>query len=81
MKKILATCVLALGLAGCGNIDLLDTNFTFDKAITKWPDGSVKEIPIKQWRDYEGEQIQIIAEDGTVYLLSMNSTVLVRTAK
>ena len=78
MKKLLIVSTLALGLAGCGNRDMFDTNFTYNVAITHWPDGSVREIPIKQWSDYDGEQIQIIATDGTIYLLSMNNTVLVR---
>ena len=70
MKKLLILPILALGLAGCG--------YTYHYAITKWPDGTVKKIEIKQWADYEGEQIQIISTDGTIYLLSMNNTVLVR---
>ena len=78
MKKLLISAALALGLVGCGNLDMLDTNFTYHYAITKWPDGTVKKIEIKQWADYEGEQIQIISTDGNIYLLSMNNTVLVR---
>lgn len=77
MKKMIAVAAIALGLAGCGNVDMFDTVWTYDYALTKWPDGTVKKIEIGQWRDYEGEQIQITAKDGNVYLLSMNSTVLV----
>ena len=55
MKKIIAAAVIALGLAGCGNLDMLDTNYTYNYALTKWP-------------------------DGTIYLLSMNNTILVREA-
>ena len=94
MKKLLILPVLAFGLVGCGNLDMFDTNYTyhcairnldmFDTnytyhyAITRWPDGTMKKIEIEQWSDYEGEQIQIISTDGNIYLLSMNSTVLVR---
>ena len=78
MKKLLILPILALGLAGCGNLDMFDTNFTYHYAITKWPDGTVKKIEVKQWADYEGEQIQIISTDGNISLLSMNNTVLVR---
>lgn len=35
------------------------------------------EIDIKQWRDYKGEQMQLIATDGTIYLVSMNNTILI----
>ena len=78
MKKLLIGATLALGLVGCGNLDVLDTNYTYHYALTKWPDGSMKKIEVKQWADYEGEQIQIISTDGNIYLLSMNNTVLVR---
>ena len=78
MKKLLISAALALGLAGCGNLDMFDTNYTYHYAITRWPDGTVKKIEVEQWNDYEGEQVQIISTDGNIYLLSMNSTVLVR---
>ena len=63
------------------NFDILDTNYTFDVAITRMPDGTQKEIPIRKWKDYEGEQIQILATDGTIYLLSMNNTVLIKNSR
>ena len=78
MKKLLISAALALGLVGCGNLDMFDTNYTYHYAITRWPDGTVKKIEVEQWSDYEGEQIQIISTDGNIYLLSMNNTVLVR---
>ena len=78
MKKLIAGIGIAAALCGCGNLDILDMNFTYDIAVIRWPDGSVKEIKIKQWRDYEGEQIQIIGKDGKIYLVSMNNVVLIR---
>lgn len=80
MKKltIIAAVTLVGLLSGCGNLDMFDTNYTFNYAITKWPDGTMKKLEIKQWCDYEGEQIQVITTDGSIYLLSMNNTVLVR---
>ena len=83
MKKLIAGAALlaACLVSGCGNLDLLDTNYTYDVAVVRWPDGTVREIPIRQWSDYEGEQIQIIAKDGAIYLISMNNAVLVRRAK
>ena len=78
MKKLIAGIGIAAVLCGCGNLDMLDMNFTYDTAVIRWPDGSVKEIKIKKWRDYEGEQIQIIGKDGKTYLVSMNNAVLIR---
>ena len=78
MKKLIAGIGIAAVLCGCGNLDMLDMNYTFDTAVIRWPDGTVKEIKIKKWRDYEGEQIQIIGKDGKTYLVSMNNAVLIR---
>lgn len=62
-------------LAGCdgtgvGNKALMDTNYTYNKAIIKLANDEVVEVDIKTWDDYDGEQLQIIAKDGTVYLTS-----------
>lgn len=82
MKKKILVAILAvttvLGLTGCGNKDIFDTNYTFDRAIIALPNGESIEVEIKQWKDYEdGDQLQIIAEDGTVYLTStLNCTLI-----
>ncbi|MDD4165055.1 MAG: hypothetical protein PHD46_05525 [Eubacteriales bacterium] len=84
MKKILTVLLftaLMVCFSGCGNKDLFDTVYTYDTAIIKMPDGSTREIEIDQWTDYEGEQIQIIAKDGTVYLVNSVNCVLIRNAK
>ena len=78
MKKLIAGIGIAAVLCGCGNLDVFDRNYTFDTAVIRWPDGTVKEIKIKQWRDYAGEQIQIIGKDGKIYLISMYNAVLIR---
>lgn len=63
-------------LTGC-NKDIIDTNYDFNKAIICLNDGTKMEIEIKQWKDYDGEQIQIIAKDGTIYLVSSYNTILI----
>lgn len=75
--KLLILPVIALLLCGCGNVDMLDTNYTYHKAICEIG-GEYKEIKIKKWRDYEGEQIQIISKDGNTYLVSMNNCTLIK---
>lgn len=80
MKKIiviLALTFLIVGLCSC-NKDMLDTVYTYDYAIVSFPDGTTKTIKLKQWSDYDGEQLQIIAEDGTTYLVSNVNCVLVK---
>ena len=59
-----------------GNRDAFDFNYTFDKAIV-WVGEEKIELDIESWKDYEGEQIQIKAADGKVYLVSSLNTVLI----
>ena len=59
-----------------GNKDAFDFNYTFDKAIV-WVGEEKMELDIESWKDYEGEQIQIKAADGKVYLVSSLNTVLI----
>lgn len=74
----LAVVAGVLSLTGCGNRDLFDTNHTYDRAIIGFPNGESLEVNVKQWCDYEGEQIQIISEDGTIYLVSSYNCILIR---
>lgn len=72
--------VVAMGFAltGCGNKDMLDTVYTYNYALVKFPDGTSEKIDIKQWRDYDGEQIQIRGKNGNTYLLNSVNCVLVQ---
>ena len=77
MKKViaivLAVIVIAMCFTGCGgyNKQILDLNRNYNRAIIQLANGEVVEVEIDKWSDYEdGEQIQIIAKDGTVYLTS-----------
>lgn len=83
MKKIIQIIIIlviaAAGLfilTGC-NKQIIDTTYTYNKAIVYLGNEKL-EIEIKKWNDYEGEQIQIVAKDGTVYLVSMNNTILIK---
>jgi len=78
LKKILAVGMIALALSGC-NYQMVDLNYDYDYAIINI-DGEYLTIEIDGWRDYEGEQLQITAKDGTVYLTnSFNCTLVRRT--
>lgn len=83
MKKLIAGIAIAAAACGCGysNYDTLDTNFTYDVALVKWPDGTMKEIQVKQWSPYNREQVQVIGKDGAIYLISTDNVVLIKKAK
>ena len=58
-----------------GNKSLIDTRYKFTKALITIGNETI-EVKVDRWMDYDGEQIQIIAEDGTVYLVSSFNTVM-----
>lgn len=81
-KRILAVglIVAMLVLSGCGNKTLIDTKFVYNKAIIDLGDKIIT-VNVKSWKDYEGEQIQVIAEDGTVYLTSSFRCILIKESE
>ena len=55
MKKIgafLLAVALCVSLAACGNRQLLDTTYTYDRAIISLPNGEVFDGKIQSWLDY-----------------------------
>lgn len=77
-KKILACLIagLAMMMVGCGNYDHFDTVWKYDKAIMKLPNGEVVEGKIQNWRDYEGDVVQVKI-DGNTYYVHMENIVLI----
>ena len=58
-----------------------DNTDYFDKAIIQLGN-EVIEVEVEKWEDFEdGEQLQILTKDGTVYLTSSYNCTLIRTAK
>ena len=79
MKKIYTIAlaiVMAIGMTGCGNYDLLDTTWEFNRAILSLPNGELIEGEIESWTDYEGDQLQVKI-DGVVYLVHSSDVVLI----
>lgn len=80
-KRLLALIFICmLGLTGC-NYQLLDTTLSYDTAIIELANGKVVEVEIESWCDYDGEQLQITAKDGTIYLTSSLRCDLIKKAK
>lgn len=82
MKKILVTLaimlLMATTLSGCGNKQIFDTIYTFDKAIVYLPNGKVIEGKVESWTDYEdGDQIQVKI-NGSIYLVHSTNIVLIK---
>lgn len=62
------------------NYDLIDLNYEYNKAIIM-KDNSAIILPIDQWHDYEGEQLQLKILDGPTILSAAYDTILVRDSK
>ena len=88
MKKIIAFALvpvlMAAVLAGCSytvsafsNYAVLDTKYHFDYAMIAFPDGTTETVEIRNWMDYEGEQIQITDVMGNTYVVNSVNCVLV----
>lgn len=87
MKRILVIIALVLGIfifSGCnqtecdgcfGNQTTFDFTKTYENAYVKIGEEWIK-VEVKQWTDYEGEQIQIVLNDGTVMLLHADNIIL-----
>lgn len=82
MKKILATIMITLlmatTLSGCGNKQIFDTTYKFDRAIISLPNGDIVDGKVEGWTDYEdGDQIQVKV-DGVTYLVHSSDVVLIK---
>ena len=80
MKKfvivMLAAIMLLVICAGC-NKQLVDTTYSYERAILSLPDGTVIEGKVQSWKDYDdGDQIQVKI-DGKQYLVHSMNVVLI----
>lgn len=66
--SVLLATSLVFQLSGC-SVELLNKKYKFENAVLTNNGNSVV-IPIKNWRDYQGEAIQIVTEDGMAILSS-----------
>ncbi|HAN20358.1 MAG: hypothetical protein A2Y15_06810 [Clostridiales bacterium GWF2_36_10] len=77
LKLILFTIVLVFILSSCGNKQLIDTTYTFDRAIIELPNGEIIDGEVQSWKDFEdGDQIQVKINDKT-YLVHSSKIVLI----
>ena len=79
-KKILAGLIagLAMMMAGCtnGGYNIIDTTWTYERAIMTLPNGEVIDGRVQSWRDYDGDVIQVKI-DGNTYYVHMENIVLI----
>jgi len=82
MKKIflviVALILACLLLTGCGNKAIIDTTYSFSRAIVYAPDGTkIAEGKVTNWRDYDdSDQLQACI-NGKTYLTAAENIILI----
>ena len=77
MKKVAVLSLISLFVLTSCNRQVVDTTYSFDRAIIKLPNGKVAEGTVQSWLDYEdGDQIQIVI-DNVTYLTHISNVVLI----
>lgn len=72
---VVMVIVTAFYLAGCNKI-VFDFNNKFEYAYIKIGDNNWQTVKIKQWNDYNGEQLQLVLEDGTIMVIHSLNCIL-----
>ena len=73
LKTAVASSIIGTTLlTGC-NMRLFDTKYGFDKALIMGDDTAII-LDVENWKDYSGEQIQIVTKDGLAILTSSFDT-------
>ena len=80
MKKIIMLVIIltmvTLLATGC-NKQIVDFNYSFNRAIIKLPNGQVIDGEISSWRDFDdGDQIQLKI-NGSTYLTHISNVVMI----
>ena len=74
---IIAAMIICACLTSCGNMQIIDTTYSFERAIISLPNGEVIEGEVQSWTDYENsDQIQVKI-DGKTYLVHNSDIVLI----
>lgn len=68
--------IILIVLTTCGNKDMFDIVYTFDRAIIKLPNGEIVEGKVESWSDYVGDQLQITI-GGKIYFVHSSNAVLI----
>jgi len=82
MKKIISIIlitVIILAFTSCSSNRKLISNGEYNKAVIRFPDGSIVEVEIKNWTLLDNDELVIISKDGTKYLVNSVNCILIRS--
>lgn len=80
MKKItaIAFASIMMFVSGCGNMDIMDWHWRFDKALIKMSDDKWHEIKVQRWHDYEKSDMIAVETDDNVYVTHSMNVILIK---
>ena len=78
MKKIMMIAAIGLSLfvGGCGNMDIMDWHWTFDRARIRVDGDKWEEVKIKSWKNPGCYEMFIIETDSKVYFTHAVNVIL-----
>lgn len=76
---ILVIFVISIFCTSCGNMNIIDTTWSFEEAYIKMPNGDVIHGKVTSWDDYENSDMVQVTIDGKTYLTHSCNVVLVST--
>lgn len=75
-KKLLAAVIAAFLLTGCGNSDVIGTQYNFEYAMIRLPDGQIYEGKVDAWsRSSQSDRIRVTI-DGIDYVTQYSNVCL-----
>lgn len=81
MKKLicilLVTLTMAMCLVGCGNRTIIDTTWSFERAIVFLPNGEKIEGNVTSWSEFDGSDMIQVTIDGKTYLTHSSNVVMI----
>lgn len=80
MKKFLIALILIITivtLTACGNKQLFDTVYSFNRAIISLPDGTNITGQVEGWKEYDGSDSVQIKIDGVYYYTHLQNVILI----
>ena len=74
---LIAICLIAIILlAGC-NMTVIDTTWSFERAIIFLPDGNTIEGDVKKWTDFDGSDMIQVEIGDAIYLTHSSNVILI----
>lgn len=76
-KKLITGLILTTTLfMGCGNRQIIDTTWKYNKAIIIIGEETI-EVEVESWKDYDDTSIQIKDKNGNKYLTDIKNVILI----